>query len=290
MMYRIALVAVLVLIGARSAPGQSTVDTVNRYNYAGNVGWLDWRADGANGAVFSEGFASGYVYGANIGWVSLGDGSPTNGTAYSNMLADDFGVNIDASSDEDFFLLSGYAYSANCGWIQFDTVAQTGEMHRPRIEKLTGILRGFAYSANFGWILLDSPQGIVETGLIQLPPTPTPSPTASPTMTPTATMTPLPTPTSSPTPSPTGIMTPTGTPTLTVTPTSTSTATATATATSTSTATPTATATTTPTTTSTPNPANVVIGILLGELPSSLTQDFNNDSIIDVSDHITFVE
>jgi hypothetical protein len=124
-----------------SAP-DSTVSPDDRYNWSANVGWLDWRANGANGAVFTPTVASGYVYAANIGWIGLGDGSPANGQVYSNTAASDYGINVDAYSDPANYLLSGYAYSANCGWISFDVASPAD---RPRIERHTGILRGWAW-------------------------------------------------------------------------------------------------------------------------------------------------
>ena len=120
------------------------------------MGWLNWRPNETDGPLITTQFASGFVYGANIGWINLGDGSPANGTSYSNTSAGDFGVNVDATSDPDYYLLSGYAWSANCGWINFDVEAQAGSANQPRIEKATNILRGYAWGANIGWLTLDS--------------------------------------------------------------------------------------------------------------------------------------
>ncbi len=124
------------------------------------MGWVDFHADGANGANFNQNTVSGFIYAANIGWIHLGDGSPTNGVNYSNDSADDFGVNVDSISDPDFFILSGHGWSDSTGWISFDVAAQAGSDNQPRIEKQTGFLRGFAWSPNVGWLALDSP-GIV---------------------------------------------------------------------------------------------------------------------------------
>lgn len=57
------------------------------------------------------------MYGASIGWISLGDGMPTNGSQYSNLSADDFGVNVDGSGN-----LRGFAYGASIGWISLSNV------------------------------------------------------------------------------------------------------------------------------------------------------------------------
>lgn len=159
------------VIFAAAAVASSTVDPVDRYSWSGNLGWIDWRADGTNGAAFNDRFAGGFIWSANAGWISLGDGTPANGTSYANTSAADFGVNVDAASDPDFFLLTGFAWSANVGWISFDVAAQTGPSGRPRIEKGSGILRGSVWSANAGWLTLDSAAAVVRTGLVVPPST-----------------------------------------------------------------------------------------------------------------------
>lgn len=145
----------------------TTVDDKHKYSWGANIGWINWQGDITNGAVFTQNFASGYIWSANIGWINLGDGSPSNGQKYSNITADDFGINVDAVSDPNYFILSGYAYSANAGWINFDVLSIAGSENQPKIEKQTGILKGYAWGANIGWLTLESP-GIadVETGLM----------------------------------------------------------------------------------------------------------------------------
>ena len=32
----------------------TTIDLVNKYAYGANLGWMDWYADGANGAVIGD--------------------------------------------------------------------------------------------------------------------------------------------------------------------------------------------------------------------------------------------
>lgn len=143
------------------------------------------------------------MYSANIGWVSLGDGSPANGTAYANGSATDFGVNVAPSPDPGVLFLSGYAYSANAGWISFEN---TDPATRPRVEKVTGILRGSVYGANVGWLPLEQVSALVVTDSALL----VDAPTATPTVTPTATASP--TPTATPTVTVTTTASPTSTP------------------------------------------------------------------------------
>ena len=56
----------------------TTIDPGNPYAWGANVGWIDWRGDSANGAVIGEYACSGSIYAANVGWISLGDGTPIN--------------------------------------------------------------------------------------------------------------------------------------------------------------------------------------------------------------------
>lgn len=108
-----------------------------------NIGWLNWRPDTTNGVQIGEYICSGFIYAANVGWINLGSGTPSNGIQYSNASAADFGVNHDRQGK-----LSGLAYGANIGWINFGTNGA------PRLDLVTGRLSGFIYSANVGWISL----------------------------------------------------------------------------------------------------------------------------------------
>jgi hypothetical protein len=134
----------------------TTIDGVNRYAYAANFGWLDWRGDTNNGAVIGEYVCSGYIYSANFGWINLGSGAPTNGIYYQNVSSNDFGVNQDGSGN-----LRGYAYGANIGWINFEN---TGA---PKVDLSSGNLSGYAWSANWGWISLSNGVAYVQTDTIQ---------------------------------------------------------------------------------------------------------------------------
>lgn len=146
---------VALLLATAPANSATNIDPVYKYSYGANIGWFDWTGDGSTGALFSENYATGWIYSANCGWIRLSSGAPANRLSFSNTSANDWGVNIDAVSDPGNYLLSGYAYSANIGWINFNVVDQTGESQRPRISKTTGILLGYAWSPNCGWISLD---------------------------------------------------------------------------------------------------------------------------------------
>ena len=106
------MAATVWLAAVWAALGASTVNVTNRYAYAANTGWIDARADTANGAVIGRYVCSNYLYAANTGWIHLGDGTPANGLSYGNASAADYGVNVSP-----YGLLTGYAWSANAGWI-----------------------------------------------------------------------------------------------------------------------------------------------------------------------------
>src|SRR6266704_1396218 len=96
---------------AMQAYPATTINSANHYAGGANLGWTDWRADTANGAVIGEYVCSGYIYAANVGWIHLGSGAPANGIRYQNNSPSDYGVNHDGLGN-----LSGYAYGANIGW------------------------------------------------------------------------------------------------------------------------------------------------------------------------------
>jgi len=142
-----------ITLGAACAFSASTIDPANPYGYAANAGWINARGDVINGAVIGQYFCSGYLYGANIGWISLGDGSPVNGIAYANNVGTDYGVNNDGLGN-----LTGYAYGANIGWVSFE---QT--YGQPKVDLSTGNLSGYIWSANIGWISLSNSVAHIRT-------------------------------------------------------------------------------------------------------------------------------
>jgi hypothetical protein len=138
-----------------AAQADTTISANDHMAYGSNLGWIDWRGDMANGAVIGEFICSGYLYGANVGWISLGDGEPANRVQYQNESAGDYGVNHDGQGN-----LRGYAWGANVGWINFEN---TGN---PRVDLATGVLGGYAWSANCGWISLSNAYARVQTTFI----------------------------------------------------------------------------------------------------------------------------
>jgi hypothetical protein len=151
----IRIIILVFLTLAPFARGQSTINPANRHAFGANTGWIDWHADGINGAVIGEYVCSGYLYAANFGWVSLGSGHPLDGIYYQNNSATDFGINQDGLGN-----LRGYAYSANVGWINFEN---TGA---PKVDLRTGRFSGLVYGANIGWINLSNTVAFLQTDTI----------------------------------------------------------------------------------------------------------------------------
>jgi hypothetical protein len=138
--------------GAGLVRADTTVSPVHRHAYGANVGWIDARADGTNGAVLAQHYCTGHLWSANVGWIGLG-GGPTNGWHYSNASATDWGVNHDGAGH-----LTGHAYGANVGWLTFE---QT--YGKPGVDLMTGNLTGYIWGANVGWISLTNSQAFVRT-------------------------------------------------------------------------------------------------------------------------------
>ena len=161
------ILILLTLIGlAGASPAATTINAVNKFSYGANIGWMDWRGDVADGVVIGAFVCSGKIYAANVGWISLGDGTPANGVRYGNNTGADFSVNHDGTGT-----LSGYAYSANVGWLTFTNRAADGTAYSgPRVDLFSGRLSGFIWSANCGWISLNNAQGFVQTDTINYGP------------------------------------------------------------------------------------------------------------------------
>ncbi len=125
----------------------STIDATERFAWAENIGWTNWRYDTGNpgeGATIGQFFCAGLLYGENVGWIKLGTGAPANGVQYGNTGASDFGVNHDGAGN-----LTGLAWGENIGWMKFEQTSG-----KPKIDFVTGEFSGYAWSENCGWINL----------------------------------------------------------------------------------------------------------------------------------------
>ncbi len=109
------------------------IDTANdgsQYVYGENIGWISLEpgGDGGPGVEVADAGLSGYMWGENTGWINL---SPANGGVQNDGLGN----------------LSGYAWSENTGWISF-APAYGGVT----IDPDTGEFAGTAWGESTGWI------------------------------------------------------------------------------------------------------------------------------------------
>ena len=90
------LLALTFLLGSLALSGAATtINAVSKFSCGANLGWMDWRGDTNSGVVIGEFVCAGNLYSANVGWISLGGGTPTNGIQYQNLSPTDCGVNQD---------------------------------------------------------------------------------------------------------------------------------------------------------------------------------------------------
>jgi hypothetical protein len=145
----------LLLVGG--ALGNSNIHPGNKFAWAENAGWTNWRDadDAAEGVVVGSTFLSGFIWAENVGWINVGDGSPADGGHYANLDNSDFGVNIDPGTGD----LFGLAWGENIGWINFDT-RNKGEQ-RARFVEAECRFRGYAWGENVGWVNLDDEEHFV---------------------------------------------------------------------------------------------------------------------------------
>ena len=128
--------------------GISSIDPVNKFSWAENVGWLNWRdANCTNQGVEHHGtYLSGYIWGENIGWIDVGQG----GAPYVNTNNTNYGVNVLGGGN-----LAGYAWGENIGWVDFAGGALAAPPQPARLDVAASRFRGYAWGENIGWMNLD---------------------------------------------------------------------------------------------------------------------------------------
>jgi hypothetical protein len=140
----------------------SNIDTTNKFSWGENIGWMNWRdagsPAGSQGVLLNPDVLSGFIWCENVGYVNLGDGTPANGAAYSNVNGTDFGVNVLPDNR-----LGGLGWGENIGWINFGPHATLPAAQQARYDGASARLRGYAWGENVGWINLDDPTRFVGT-------------------------------------------------------------------------------------------------------------------------------
>jgi hypothetical protein len=162
-MERARMTVMLLLTIVPFSTAQSNIDPAQRFAWSENIGWTNWRyaSDAADGVRVGSHFLAGFIWSENAGWIHVGDGSPDGDcggrVCYTNLDADDFGVNVDEDG-----LLHGLAWGENVGWINFD-LAPLDE-GRARFDVCERRFFGFAWGENIGWINLDHAAMFVGAG------------------------------------------------------------------------------------------------------------------------------
>ena len=126
---------------AATVAAAGNIDPNNRFAYAENVGWVNAEPvvlppDGHPGILVGDHELGGWMWGENVGWISL-----TCENTFSCTTASYAVVNSGSG------VLSGYAWGENVGWINF---APTGG--GVTINPSTGDFSGYAWGENIGWI------------------------------------------------------------------------------------------------------------------------------------------
>ncbi|MCK5019085.1 MAG: S-layer homology domain-containing protein [Candidatus Peribacteraceae bacterium] len=114
-----------------------TIDTINRYAWSENVGWIDFGTTEGNVHV-KDAELTGYAWGELVGWVSLNCSNDSScGTVDYKVTNNGQGV------------LGGYAWSENAGWIDFNPTNGGVTINS------SGVFSGYAWGELVGWIVFN---------------------------------------------------------------------------------------------------------------------------------------
>jgi hypothetical protein len=145
----IASLIILFLTASISIYAEDTIDPGNdgsQYAWAENSGWLNAEplGDGGPGMRVLENRVEGWIWSANLGWISLSCFNTDGCTS----------VEFEVTHDG-FGNLSGFGWSENVGWISF-SCENTGSCatvdYGVSVDIVTGELTGYGWSENLGWI------------------------------------------------------------------------------------------------------------------------------------------
>lgn len=147
------------LAGIAVASTNSTISTNSsqKWAWSSSIGWINCHASDTNGMIVGQYVCAGYMYSPTAGWISLGNGFPSNGIQYATNSATDYGVNHDGQGH-----LTGFAWSPSAGWISFSWTNYT-DSQAPKVDLQTGVLSGYAWGTGVGWISLSNLSTYVKT-------------------------------------------------------------------------------------------------------------------------------
>ncbi len=113
------------------------IDSISRYAWTENAGWLDFGTSQGNVDV-GDAALTGYAWGENLGWISLNCANTDSCAAVDYKAANDGAGN-----------LSGYAWGENTGWINFAPAGGGVTINS------SGEFSGYAWGENTGWIVFN---------------------------------------------------------------------------------------------------------------------------------------
>ena len=146
---RIALAFGLLLAGSAAA---ETVQPDQRWAWSSNAGWLDARplGDGGPGLHAAGGMVRGWLYAANVGWISA------HCTNTASCDAVDYGLQLEEfPGHPDLLRLVGWLWSPNAGWISahcINTSSCDAVDYGLHVDLESGLIDGWAWSEALGWI------------------------------------------------------------------------------------------------------------------------------------------
>lgn len=142
----VLLACAIVPAGPLSAEDVDPDDNGAQYAHGANFGWINAEplGNGGPGMSLTDTEASGWLWSANTGWMSLN----CSNTASCGTV--DYRVTHDGAGN-----LSGHAWSPNLGWISL-SCENTGSCavvaFGVTVDLTTGEMSGYAHAANAGWI------------------------------------------------------------------------------------------------------------------------------------------
>jgi len=121
----------------------------SQYAYAENVGWVNAEPGGSGGVGLhvTDSQVTGWMWGENVGWISLSCANTASCGTLPYGVANDEGV------------LTGHAWGENIGWVSFsceNTASCTTADYGVVIDPFTGEFSGRAWAENVGWVTFAS--------------------------------------------------------------------------------------------------------------------------------------
>jgi hypothetical protein len=145
--------ALTLMVLACSTPAWAeTVQPDRRWVWSENAAWMDARPLGGGGPGLhaDDGVVSGWLYAANVGWVSA------NCLNTGSCAEVPYGLRLEEIPQQPGRLrLTGHLWSENAGWIVahcLSTSSCTDTHYGLEVDLLSGQVEGLAWSENLGWI------------------------------------------------------------------------------------------------------------------------------------------